>query len=574
MLLTIQGIEDRDVCEGAIGLEGPILAQDLRKMSIPSKTQELFCLTIFGLCKWPAVAPYSVPFPKPKPQKSRPVPSGQPPLKIPHFSDIHVDLSYEEGSNWNCTKPMCCRSWTDADKPGKTNYPAGPYGNTRCEPPVTLEESMYSAIKPLVSDPGFSLFTGDAIESFVWGITKTEIVNNLADANGRMEQIGQVFSAVGNHESSPVNAFPPMAVNAGGNSWLYNPLSTYWNEEIGSVPASSLDRNSGSYATMWGNSNLRIISVNTNYWHKNNFWLYEQTMERDPSGLLVWLVNELQGAEDKNQRVWIIGHMPMGSGDALHDQSNYFDQIVQRYEGTIAAMFWGHTHVDEMQLSYRDYRAKSFSTASVAAYVAPALAPDSGPPAFKVYDVDPVTFGVLDSTTYYTDMSSPDFQTYPQWKKLYSVKEAYGPLVNPPVTDKAAELTPAFWHNVTAMFETNDNAFQQYYARKRRALSNPPTCTGDCKTTEICNIRAGESQFNCVPVVKGIHFKRDLEGRSEVRLREGFQDGCEGSHAVRILAQAVGHKEIFGRVMEEQLDPRDIDKVLSGDGIPLMPSKY
>lgn len=49
-------IEDDDVCAGAIGLEGPILAHDLRSMAIPSKTSELFCLTIFGLCQWPDVS--------------------------------------------------------------------------------------------------------------------------------------------------------------------------------------------------------------------------------------------------------------------------------------------------------------------------------------------------------------------------------------------------------------------------------------------------------------------------------------------------------------------------------------
>lgn len=64
-------------------------------------------------------------------------------------------------------------------------------------------------------------------------------------------------------------------------------------------------------------------------------------METDPSGQLAWLVTELQAAEDAGERVYIIGHMPMGAGDALYDGSNYFDQIVNRYEATIAALFFG-----------------------------------------------------------------------------------------------------------------------------------------------------------------------------------------------------------------------------------------
>lgn len=76
-------------------------------------------------------------------------------------------------------------------------------------------------------------------------------------------------------------------------------------------------------------------------YYKENFWLYEKTMETDPSGQLAWLVNELQAAEDAGERVYIIGHMPMGAGDAFYDGSNYFDQIVNRYEATIAALFFG-----------------------------------------------------------------------------------------------------------------------------------------------------------------------------------------------------------------------------------------
>jgi sphingomyelin phosphodiesterase len=294
---------------------------------VPSRTAQTLCTTLFGLCPWPDVEPYAIAFPSPKPNTSRPPPSGQPPLQVPHFSDIHVDLSYTVGSSYNCSKPMCCRSWTTADAPGNNDYPAGPYGNIHCEAPLSLEETMYSAIETLVPNRSFSIFTGDVIESFVWGVTKTEVINDLADANTRMDRIGQVYSAVGNHESVPVNAYQPNAVSTTGNLWLYGNLATDWQSDIGTAAAGSLAANGGCYSTLWGGSKLRIISLNTNYWYKNNFWLYEVTMERDPSGLFAWLVNELQGAETAGERVWILGHMPMGLADALHDASNYFDQV-------------------------------------------------------------------------------------------------------------------------------------------------------------------------------------------------------------------------------------------------------
>lgn len=128
-------------------------------------------------------------------------------------------------------------------------------------------------------------------------------------------------------------------------------------------------------------------------------------------------------------------------------------------------------------------------------YIAPALTPTSGNPTFRVYSVDPVTFAILDYTVYYTNISSPAYQSGPVWEKLYSVKEAYGSLLTPPFTDTAAELTPEFWHNLTVLFEDDDTVYQEWYARRTRDHSYA-TCTGDCKTTSICELRASQSQYN------------------------------------------------------------------------------
>ncbi|KAJ5190877.1 histidine acid phosphatase [Penicillium cinerascens] len=65
-------------------------------------------------------------------------------------------------------------------------------------------------------------------------------------------------------------------------------------------------------------------------------------------------------------------------------------------------------------------------------------------------------------------MSDPTYQTKTTWEKYYSSKEGHGSLLSPPVTDSAAELSPAFWHNVTALFQEDDSAIQDYIARKSR----------------------------------------------------------------------------------------------------------
>jgi sphingomyelin phosphodiesterase len=173
------------------------LAHDLRQMTVGSHTAQLFCNTIFGLCPFPSVTEYNVPFPSPKPATSRPAVSGKTPIEVVHYSDIHVDLSYETGSNYNCTKNICCRPYTSADEPGNTSYPAGPYGNHACDSPVTLEESMYAAIKEIAPNAAFTLFTGDVVEGAVWLVNETEVSNDLKNAYAKMTALGQVYGTVG-----------------------------------------------------------------------------------------------------------------------------------------------------------------------------------------------------------------------------------------------------------------------------------------------------------------------------------------------------------------------------------------
>lgn len=220
-----------------------------------------------------------------------------------------------------------------------------------------------------------------------------------------------------------------------------------------------------------------------------NFFVYARNMPRDPGGVFEWLVSELQAAEDAGQRVYIFGHMPLGRPDALWDYSEYFDQIVQRYKATIAAQFFGHTHHDQYEIAYPDYTAPSADTANSITYITTAMTPTSGNPAFRVYYVDPETWGVLDSVTYFANMSLPDYQTTgPTWAKYYSAKETYGPLVDPPLTDPAAE---------------------------------------------ICQMRSPQSQYNCVDTAVNAVSKRDLDASEPVHSRsKNVNNDCHGSAVI------------------------------------------
>lgn len=126
----------------------------------------------------------------------------------------------------------------------------------------------------------------------------------------------------------------------------------------------------------------------------------------------------------------MIAHMPPSSADAFHDQvklciwkrwkqltlnfwsqSNYFNQIVQRYQNTIVAQFYGHSHVvrrpqhifvawystlkqDEFAIAYSNYSNQVAATANNIAYIAPSLTPRSWSSIFECPSSIPVLINV------------------------------------------------------------------------------------------------------------------------------------------------------------------------------------
>ncbi|TFK73540.1 sphingomyelin phosphodiesterase [Pluteus cervinus] len=527
---TSFGLEPEDVCEGAIGQQGPIIAHDLRAISPLKQTSEKLCGSLLGLCQPPAVNKWTVSFPKAAPKSPKPfVRTGKAPFQVAHFSDIHIDRQYTVGTDASCNKPICCRNFTDHT--GPIIEPAGPFGSPHCDTPATL---VHSFLDQVSKDNIFSLFTGDVIEAAVWLTTQQEVIDDMRIFNSELQTMlgAPVYPTIG-PENSPTNAFPRNTTQQGNSQWVFDTQADGWKAWIQDAGSDQVKHFSGSYSIIPPGTNLRIISINTVYWYKMNFWLYDSDiLQADPNGILGFTIQQLQAAEDAGQRVWIVAHMQPGSGDTLWDQSNYFDQIVQRYKNTIAGQFYGHSHKDEFSIAYSDYGNRNKDTATSIAYIAPALTPRSGKPAFKLYDVDPDTYEVVDVRVFYTDYSDPSFQQNPQWELLYSARSTYGPAAGLQANET---LSPSFWHRVTDAFAANDTLFQQY--RTYTARVDPGSCDASCKANTICALRALRSENNCAVTQPGLNFKRrDVEGN----FVEDEDDTCEGKGIGHIFTRLAG----------------------------------
>ncbi|EAU89491.1 sphingomyelin phosphodiesterase [Coprinopsis cinerea okayama7 len=545
---------DDDVCEGSVGTQAPIIAHSLRSIDPFGPTARKLCDTLFGLCQPPAVNKYDVPFPKPRPANPKKFAStGRQPFQVVHFSDIHIDRSYTPGADSVCSKPLCCRNW--ADQKGPVVAAAGPMGSRNCDTPTALAQNF---LRTITSNNKFSIFTGDVIEASVWLADRGHVTHDLELFTGEMNTLPQVpvYAALGNHESAPTNSFPRNTTKKANSQWVFDALSKGWEPAIGTEAAQQVSHLSGSYSIVVPGTNLRLISINTVYWYKGNYWLYDSDrLQPDPNGLLSFTISQLQAAEDAGQRAWIIGHIPPGGrGDVLRDQSNYFDQIIQRYSHVIAGQFYGHSHQDEFIVGYSDYSRQTADTAVTYALLAPAITPRGSNPGFKVYDVDPDTYEIVDVKVYRTDISSPEFHVEPVWELTYSARETYGPFVGLEPQDS---LGPAFWHRLTEAFERDDALFD-VYRRFKRAVSDAGPCDAECKRVSICDMRALRVENICTVSKIGVNFRRDLEGGQDDHAE--VEDECEGPGF-----------NFFFRAAAERLTDEDMEvlrKELEAIGIP------
>ncbi|CDM27948.1 hypothetical protein CBS147339_2686 [Penicillium roqueforti] len=542
-LCKISRVEDPDVCAGIIKKEGPALHDVFKDLQLNSDASKTLCASLVGLCKQPDVHSYNLTFPSPKPKTVRPPPSGKTPLKVVHFSDTHVDLLYEPESSYKCSKPICCRSWSDEYSPENTAYPCGPFGNTKCDAPQILQESLHAAIADI--NPEFSIYTGDVVARDIWLVDEAEALKALNATYSAMEKdIGTVYAAIGNHDTAPLNLFPTDASNKADPKWAYSALAEDWYGLTGVSSVKSADQ-FASYSAVHPNSNLRIISYNSIFYYVFNFYMYQEPMEKDPRGQFEWLIKELQAAEDAGQRAWLISHIPSGIPDHFRDHSDYFDQIVQRYEATIAGLFYGHTHRDGFQIAYSDYNDRDWNTATAMGYIIPAVTPTEGSPSFRVYEIDPVTFGVLDYTQYIANISDPSFQTKPEWLPYYSAKADYGSKISPPLTDPQAEISPAFWHNVTVAMERDPTVFQDYWARRVRGFE-VESCNGDCMKNEICLLRAANAQYNC-DKPKSLDFSK-LDGQEgEILPEKEPRTSCHHAGMATLISKMAHQARLEGR---------------------------
>ncbi|KAJ4507568.1 hypothetical protein HRR83_004148 [Exophiala dermatitidis] len=450
---------------------------------------------------------------KPK-NVSVPKPSGER-VKVLHLSDMHIDPRYAPGSEANCSSGLCCRANNPKSASGKLEIPSPLYGAFKCDSPYFLLTSALESIGPLTGTTNENKTNSD---HFAWGIYTGDLVShegqNELSRNYTMYAeysiwhmiksyvSAPIFAALGNHDTNPDGIDSPHSLpgNLGQQqSWNWDHVSSLWqhNNWISAEAAQQARTHYAAYSINHAQfPKLRIVTINTDFWYRSNLFNYINTTNPDNSGILKFLAQELQDAEDKGERVWVVGHVLSGwdGTNPLPNPTDLFYQIIDRYSPhVIAGIFFGHTHEDQVMIYYgNNGTTRNSDNALNVGWIGPSITPltnlNSG---YRMYEVDTGDFSIYNAYTYYANVSSfgslNTSATGPVWHYEYSTRDAY-PLQWP----ADAPLNATYWHRVSEAMAANHSLVQQFNTYQGKMSVKSPNCTSDaCAEAKVCYMRSG-----------------------------------------------------------------------------------
>ncbi|GMT31292.1 hypothetical protein PFISCL1PPCAC_22589, partial [Pristionchus fissidentatus] len=447
---------------------------------------------------WDLAIPANKPPVKPWPT----VKAGGKTQKVLHLSDIHIDRDYAEGAEADCENDrggdyaLCCRNYPDTMIESKRSSsviksPAGKWGAVfNCDLPYRTFDVAMKHIAQTHKDLDYIVITGDFEAHDMWDYTKDKTKANIINVTATLNSYfpnTPIYESIGNHEAVPMDAMAPHAMDeyeTRGPQWLYSILAEQWSKWISPESVQGVQYRA-SYVERPA-PGLKLISINTVYCSAFNFYLYiDQT---DPDGTLTWLVSELLDSEAKGEKVHIISHIPAGDDYCLKGWAHNFYEVVNRFENTIAAQFYGHTHNDHFQVYYDDSnptgRATHFN------FITPSITTYSfANPAYRIYTIDGgyegASYTVIDAETYTTDLNEANAKDQePKFFLEYSTRDAYG----------MPDLSPASWSALIDKLAVDDDLFtkfHQYYFRS----SHEADCvsTPACRQKYVCYLRVAKS---------------------------------------------------------------------------------
>eukprot|EP00731_Ephydatia_muelleri_P019987 Em0012g812a len=464
---------DSTVCNGVTSL----FKDEVVTVATSVISPQLICSRIISSCPAPQnPSSWSVTLPRTPKPPVQPVPApppGSPVNRILHLSDIHYDPLYTPGLTNQCGQPLCCRI-PNAKGTTPTNT-AGFWGDYACDPPIWLVESAFQFLASVQDTFDWIYVTGDLPPHDVWSETRESVNRGLNLFPDKILDVIRVtydlikkyfpnkpvYSTIGNHDTSPVNSFPPSHITGRlSEQWLYEGVAEQWKDWLPEDALTTL--RSGGYYVAKIREGLKVISLQTNFGYHENYWLYMN--ETDPDGHLAWLAKQLQIAEDNGEKVHIIGHFP--PSQTLHSWGSNLYNILHRYESTIVGQFYGHSHRDEFLVMYDQ---NNVSRPIGVGFIEPSITPFTNiNPGFCVSVIDGIhpnsTHSMLDKECYYLNLADANLNNKTNWQFEYSAKRSYN----------MKAFQPSDFDDLVGRMKENTTLVALYAQYKTKMVSSGP----------------------------------------------------------------------------------------------------
>ncbi|CAI5770033.1 acid sphingomyelinase-like phosphodiesterase 3a isoform X1 [Podarcis lilfordi] len=396
-----------------------------------------------------------------------------------HISDLHLDPTYHITSNH--TQVCASSKGVNASNPG-------PFGDFMCDSPYRLILSAFQHMKDSGQQASFMIWTGDSPPHVPVKELSTKIVidiiGNVTSTIRSFFPDLQVFPALGNHDYWPQDQLPASV------SEVYNAVADFWKPWLTDEAVSTL--RTGGFYTQTIQSNmtaqpLRIISLNTILYYPPNTMTLNMT---DPANQFAWLERVLETAHQNKEKVYVIGHVPVGylpySRNTTAIREHYNERLIEifrRYSSVIAGQFFGHTHRDSIMVLL-DEKEKPVNSL----FVAPAVTPvkdvfqvDSNNPGVRLYQYDPLSYNLLDLWQFYLNLTEANVKNESVWKLEYVMTKAYG----------IKDLTPeSLYEMANQLSVPHSKLFQKYYSHYFVSYDDPSLFCGEhCRITQLCAIQ-------------------------------------------------------------------------------------
>ncbi|XP_047921546.2 cyclic GMP-AMP phosphodiesterase SMPDL3A isoform X1 [Anser cygnoides] len=395
-----------------------------------------------------------------------------------HVSDLHLDPTYHITPDR--TKVCSSSKGANASNPG-------PFGDFLCDSPYQLILSAFTFMKDSKQQASFMIWTGDSPPHVpVKELSTKLVINIIGNMSSTIRSFFpdlQVFPALGNHDYWPQDQLPVTT------SEVYNAVADFWKPWL-TDEAISTFRRGGFYTQLFessvGSQPLRIISLNTNLYYSPNSVTVNIT---DPANQLAWLEGILEASSQKQEKVYIIGHVPVGylpyarNTTAIREYYNErLVKIFRKYSSVIAGQFFGHTHRDSIMVLL-DEEEKPVNSL----FVAPAVTPvknvwqmESNNPGVRFYQYDLLDYSLLDLWQFYLDLRDANKKNESDWKLEYILTKAYG----------IEDLKPESLYEMAKQLSVpHSKLFEQYYNNFIVSYDKTIVCEEGCKTCQICAIQ-------------------------------------------------------------------------------------